>query len=777
MESSAANSSAPASSSISSQSISSISSSSSAQSSATSPAASSTSSASFISSSSETASISSEPVSSSSQSSSSSSSSQGFSSSSQSSSQSSSLPPANGALARVSNTSCIAPEEPVAGLGTLSLTAAFPNLPALSWVLGLYQSPGNSSHWYAVLRDGDVVRFANNSAANSVETFISLPNVRTNFEMGLLDIAFHPNFASNGEVFVSYNDQDNGGRTTLSRLTYSGSLPIDNASEEVILTVNQPADNHNGGQIAFGSDGYLYIGLGDGGANASQAQNTATLLGALLRIDVDNTEPPRNYAIPPGNPFVGNGDFAPEIYAYGLRNPWRWSFDSHNGDLWLADVGQSNIEEVNRVSAGNNLGWNVMEGDQCYGGSCSTSGLTLPLLQYTHSNGHCSITGGYVYRGSTIDGLTGNYLFSDWCTGVIWRGYNEAGSWQMQEVADAWFNVPAFGQGHDGEVYVLNPSGGAGEAIYQITENAGTGQSQIPENLSDTGCYDSTVSKTLAASAVPYDVHAALWSDGAAKRRAFAIPDGSEINLAADGDFQFPVGSVLIKEFLDGNTHLETRLFMRHQTGWAGYSYQWLNNGSDAVLLDTGKTEDTGNFVHTFPSPQQCQTCHTSAAGFALGLEAVQLNREFTYPATGLTANQLSALYEADFLASDPEQVEHNPLAALGDTNASLEKRARSYLHSNCSGCHRPGSTSSGIDLRIHTSLDQTGTCNATPNNTMGLADARIIAPGNAASSTLLARMQSENANTRMPPLASLIEDQEATLVIANWIDSLEDCQ
>ncbi|HEV8078301.1 MAG TPA: PQQ-dependent sugar dehydrogenase, partial [Marinobacter sp.] len=229
MESSAANSSAPASSSISSQSISSISSSSSAQSSATSPAASSTSSASFISSSSETASISSEPVSSSSQSSSSSSSSQGFSSSSQSSSQSSSLPPANGALARLSNTSCIAPEEPVAGLGTLSLTAAFPNLPALSWVLGLYQSPGNSSHWYAVLRDGDVVRFANNSAANSVETFISLPNVRTNFEMGLLDIAFHPNFASNGEVFVSYNDQDNGGRTTLSRLTYSGSLPIDHA--------------------------------------------------------------------------------------------------------------------------------------------------------------------------------------------------------------------------------------------------------------------------------------------------------------------------------------------------------------------------------------------------------------------------------------------------------------------------------------------------------------------------------------------------------------------
>ena len=677
----------------------------------------------------------------------------------------------------MSNNTCVAPEEPVSGLGTLSLTPAFPNLPSLSWVLGLYQPPASSSHWYAVLRAGEVVRFANNASASSVETFISLPNVRTNFEMGFLGMAFHPNFASNGEVYVSYNDQNNGGRTTISRLTYTGSLPIDNDTEEVILTVAQPADNHNGGQIAFGSDGYLYIGLGDGGANTSEGQNTGTLLGALLRIDVDNTQPPRNYAIPPGNPFVGDSDFAPEIYAYGLRNPWRWSFDAHNGDLWLADVGQSNIEEVNRVSAGDNLGWNIMEGNQCFGGSCNTSGLTLPVLQYTHSNGHCSITGGYVYRGSSINGLVGNYLFSDWCTGTIWRGFNEEGSWQMEEVADAWFNVPAFAQGHSGEVYVLNPSGGAGEAIYQITENDGSGQSQIPENLSDTGCYESTASKTFAAAAVPYDVHAALWSDGAAKRRAFAIPDGSSIGLSANGDFQFPVGSVLIKEFLDGNTVLETRLFMRHQTGWAGYSYEWLDNGSDAVLLDSGKTENTGNFVHTFPSPEECQTCHTSAAGFALGLEAVQLNGPITYPATGLTANQLSALHEAGFLSRDPEQVEHTALASLDDANASLEKRARSYLHSNCSGCHRPGSTAAGMDLRIHTTLANTGACNAMPDDDMGLPDARIIAPGNAGSSTLLARMQSEDPDERMPPLASLIEDEEATLVIASWIDSLTGCE
>jgi glucose/arabinose dehydrogenase len=505
----------------------------------------------------------------------------------------------NAALERIPHTECVAPATPHGEMGAIGLEAAFPNLPAMSWILGLHQAPGDDEFWYAGLRDGEVVRFANDPDTSTLETFLRLDNVRTNFEMGFLGIAFHPDYQENGQVFVSYNDSSALGRTTISRLSLNGGTVIDMSTEEPILTVHQPADNHNGGQIHFGPDGYLYIGLGDGGANATESQNTGTLLGALLRIDVDREEAPRAYGIPADNPFVDNPAFAPEIYAYGLRNPWRWNFDQVTGELWLGDVGQSTWEEVNVVEAGDNFGWPIMEGDQCFAGgaNCDTTGLKLPRLQYSHVDGSCSITGGFVYRGSAIPALAGDYIFSDWCTGFVWRAFNETGSWEREQIADAWFNVPAFGQGHDGEIYVLNPFGGPGQAIFRIVpiSEAGEGAANIPTHLSETGCYESTASKALAPFVVPYGIHAERWADGANMRRGFAIPDGSLITLESDGAFNLPVGSILIQELLDGDRTLETRLLMHHQSGWAGYSYEWLPDGTDAVLMEGGKSVDTGN--------------------------------------------------------------------------------------------------------------------------------------------------------------------------------------
>lgn len=621
-----------------------------------------------------------------------------------------------------------------------------------------------------------MVSFTNDPEADSLDAFLTLDNVDEFFEMGLLGFAFHPNYQVNGEVFALYHDQDNNRRSTVSRYTRSGNI-IDANSEDPILTLNQPAGNHNGGNMHFGPDGYLYFAFGDGGANMGESQDLETLHGAILRIDVDNQDAPLNYAIPDDNPFVDTPDAAPEIFAYGFRNPWRWSFDQETGDIWLGDVGESTIEEINVIESGNNYGWPIMEGSDCFdGGSCTPSNFALPRLEYNRiGTGHCSVTGGFVYRGDATPQLDGNYLYSDYCTGVVWRGFSDGGDWQSEQVVDAPFNVAAFGQGHDGEVYVLNISGGDGDGIYRLVETDNNSEPTVPELLSDTGCYSSTAAKTFADGVVPYDLNSALWSDGANKIRAFAIPDGSDISLDADGDFEFPPGSVLIKEFLDGSTYLETRLLMRHSNAWVGYSYEWLPDGSDANLLSEGKTVDTGNFIHTFPSPQQCDSCHTSAAGNTLGPEVAQLDRDFHYEASDVTSNQLDALDDAGYLADDPSAVDVDALAPLSDTNASLDARARSYLHSNCANCHRPNGPGSFMDLRAVTALADTGACNVNPSDDLDIADARIIAPGDADRSVLLARMRATDEH-RMPPLASLIEDTEATDLIEDWIDALNSC-
>ncbi len=281
-------------------------------------------------------------------------------------------------------------------------------------------------------------------------------------ERGLLSIAFHPLYDSNGYFYVSYTGD--GGDSRIERYSVTGDPNVaDPASAKLILTVSQPFSNHNGGLIAFGPDGMLYIGLGDGGSGGDpqgHGQNTSTLLGSLLRIDVDGGDP---YAVPAGNPFVG-GVGADEIWAYGLRNPWRFSFDRTAGNLYVADVGQNAWEEVNVVAAsaaGLNYGWNVMEGAHCFASDpCDTNGLVLPAVEYGHSQG-CSITGGYVYRGTAIPEIQGHYFYSDYCRGFL-RSFRFTGGsvadqrqWDVGDVG----NVLSFGEDGSGELYILSGNG------------------------------------------------------------------------------------------------------------------------------------------------------------------------------------------------------------------------------------------------------------------------------------------------------------------------------
>ena len=282
-------------------------------------------------------------------------------------------------------------------------------------------------------------------------------------ERGLFSVAFHPDYASNGYFYVDYTDTS--GDTRIERYTVSGDPnAADAGSAKLILGVDQPYANHNGGLIAFGPDGMLYIGMGDGGSAGDpqgNGQDRGTLLGALLRIDVDGGDP---YAVPPDNPFVGQAKAKGEVWAYGLRNPWRWAFDPTAGLLYVADVGQNTWEEVDVIpmdSAGANFGWNVMEGNHCFlGSSCDRSGLVLPVLEYSHSDG-CSITGGYVYRGSAIPGLQGHYFYADYCAGWVRSFRYASGSatderqWDLGEIGQPL----SFGQDGAGELYVMSRNG------------------------------------------------------------------------------------------------------------------------------------------------------------------------------------------------------------------------------------------------------------------------------------------------------------------------------
>lgn len=289
-------------------------------------------------------------------------------------------------------------------------------------------------------------------------------------EQGLLGLAFPPDYEGSGAFYAYYTDHS--GATVLSRFFVSGDSMNRAAPdmEQVVLRVAQPFPNHNGGHILFGPDGYLYVGLGDGGSGGDpqgNGQNADTLLGSILRLDVSDVSPGATYTIPPDNPFAGGGG-APEVWGYGLRNPWRFSFDPLDGTWYVADVGQNQYEEVHVVSAaeapGANYGWNIMEGLHCYNSDpCDQSGLLLPVVEYSHQQGGCSVTGGYVYRGERFEALAGNYFFGDYCSGTIWAlRQDEEGTWSTGSGALVTVDgqITSFGLDAAGEVYVVTREGG-----------------------------------------------------------------------------------------------------------------------------------------------------------------------------------------------------------------------------------------------------------------------------------------------------------------------------
>ena len=331
------------------------------------------------------------------------------------------------------------------------------------------QNAGDGSGRLFFVQQNGIVRLFRNGAL-SFQPFLDISaKTRADGELGLLGLAFSPKFAQNGRFYLDYTDLL--GNTVIAQYRVSPNPDVaDATSATVLLTIAQPFGNHKGGQVRFGPDGYLYIGMGDGGSEGDplhNGQNLGTLLGKLLRIDVESD--PGHVHVPPDNPFVNTAGARPEIWAYGLRNPWRFSFDSATNDLFIADVGQDNFEEIDYQPAsshgGENYGWSVMEGMHCYQFACSFQGLTLPVAEYSHAEG-CAVMGGFVYRGRVSPGLRGTYLYADWCSGVIWGLTHEAGAWTAGRLAHlSGIAITTFGQDEAGEIYAADAASGA---IYHV---------------------------------------------------------------------------------------------------------------------------------------------------------------------------------------------------------------------------------------------------------------------------------------------------------------------
>jgi uncharacterized repeat protein (TIGR03806 family) len=623
-------------------------------------------------------------------------------------------------------------------------------------------------------------------------------------ELGLLCMAVHPSFNTNGQVFVSYSTGSNfyplgqtgpdPVRTRISRFYLTADqTALDPSHEDVLLEIEKHFFNHNGGQLAFGPDGYLYIGVGDGGSAGDperNGQNLRTLKGKILRIDPDHGSP---YAIPSDNPFVTTPNAMGEIWAYGLRNPWRFSFDQ-DGTLWLGDVGQDAYEEIDIIQKGGNYGWSEVEGNHPYNGQ-ATSSMIPPVIEYDHATqgGGCVI-GGYVYRGSRLPQLQGIYIYGDYMNGNIWGARFSNGTVTSTEVlvSSTQLTPSSFGVDEANELYLCSYKE-AGAGIYRLAANTTT--STFPETLSATGIFADVTSQQMAPEAIPYGVNEPLWSDYALKQRYMILPGTQKATRTDTDGWTFPDNTILVKHFfLEGvrgtptTQHpVETRLLIKHSGAWKGYSYQWNDTGTDGTLLQTSKKVDYPVVVNGqnttqtwyYPARGECFTCHNDATNNVLGIQTRQLNSDFDYsPFGGTVDNQLRALNHIHLFTSALGSTKPASLPrfyAHDDQTASLDDRARSYLHVNCSHCHRPGSgVPVPIDLRFDTPLAQTGVYNKTPGaGDMGIgAKARLIAPGDPDSSVLYKRMLATDGY-RMPRVGSSVVDDAGASLIHDWIAQL----
>jgi glucose/arabinose dehydrogenase/mono/diheme cytochrome c family protein len=718
------------------------------------------------------------------------------------------------------------------------LTNAFGNL-AFTDPVAIVTPPGETNRIFVVEQAGRI-GVITNLAGPTRTVFLDIASrIIAGGEEGLLGLAFHPGYVTNRQFYIFYTvnassaQGANARHDRLSRMLASATNRnlADPSSELILIEQFDEAGNHNGGDLHFGNDGYLYVSLGDEGGGGDNYQNSQRIdrdfFAGLLRIDVDDrpSSVPANphpantnnatrtirYRIPADNPWVGATTFngttvnsnnvRTEFYAAGLRNPWRFSVDRPTGDLFLADVGQNAWEEVNIIRRGGNYGWNYREGLHAGNRGNPPAGIVFdnPIAEYAHGNATnqgFSVTGGFIYRGDRLPALNGAYIFADYVSGHVWalraNGTNVVPFWRLlTDDGIAGFGVDP----RNGDVLTADQSQ---DMLKRLVEDTSvTVGTQLPPTLFHTGAFTNlaaltseTNTLTPNAGVLPYDINVPFWSDNARKTRWHFRPSTNlTIGFSADGNWSFPTGTVWVKHFdleltngvPSSAKRLETRLLVKNAAGVYGVTYRWGSSISNATLVpDAGMDEslviNDGGVLRTqvwhYPGRSECLTCHTPVSGFALGFGTAQLNREVDF-GSGPT-NQLAALAETGFFNAPFIVLRSlNLLPALAHArNAtwSREWRVRSYLHANCAQCHQPGGAGLGSwDARYHNPLSASGLIRGVLDDARGDTNNRVVVPGDLAHSMLHTRIATRGQG-QMPPLATSVLDTEAIALMASWI-------
>ena len=711
---------------------------------------------------------------------------------------------------------------------------AFPGLTGLSGPIAFATPIGETNRLFVLERAGRVVVITNLAApTRTVVMDISGPVTETG-ENGLLGLALHPGFNTNGYFYLFYSAPattpvpggTNAPHQRISRfqMTVPGGNSALSTTELPLITQYDEANNHNGGDLHFGPDGYLYATFGDEGMQNDFYNNSQTIrkdfFSGIIRIDVDKLPanlPPNphpsllnatNYFVPADNPWVTAnlvGELNPggvkrtEFYAVGLRNPWRISFDLATGWLWCGDVGGSAREEVDIITSGGNYGWAYREGFTS-GPKADTGGNDLnPIHDYQHgttgTNVGNSITGGVVYRGPNIPQLTGWYVYSDFGSGSpgnVWALYYDGTAAAQNRWLFADANIVAYGRDpRNGDVLAADLGDSQIKRLVYDTNNV---MGSFPPTLFNTGAFtnlnlltNQTQALTPNAGVRPYDLNVPFWSDGAHKSRWFFMPtNNAKIGFNAEGNWSLPIGMSWVKHFdlelTNGDPssarRLETRILVRNSNGVYGVTYRWGDSLTNATLVgDAGLDEafvinDGGNVrtqIWHYPSRAECNACHTPVGGLALGFNTVQLNRDFGY--AGGTSNQL-AFMRASGVFSNTVTDLHSFRALANATNesSSLEWRVRSYLAANCAHCHQPNGPGLGNwNANITNFTVNAGLIDGPLGNNGGNTNARVVAPGSLTNSMLLSRI-SVRGPGQMPPLASSVLDAQAINLLSRWI-------
>ncbi|MCA9131995.1 MAG: PQQ-dependent sugar dehydrogenase [Planctomycetales bacterium] len=670
----------------------------------------------------------------------------------------------------------------------------FPKL-QFNHCLELTTAPG-SDRLFVVEQFGKVFSFVDDEATAEADLVVDfaqdIPGVKHVYAL-----AFHPDFATNRYCYVCYilaPGQEDG--THVSRFEMSDTNPptIDVASETPLLT--WLSGGHNGCCLTFGPDGYLYVSTGDGApANPPDTRKTgqdiSDLLSSILRIDVDHAAGEQNYRIPPDNPFVGRDGARGEVWAYGLRNPWRMSFDPHSGDLWVGDVGWELWEMMYRIERGGNYGWAVKEGRDFTHPEWPRGPTPIlpPTIDHRHSESS-SVTAGRTYRGARLGELQGLHIYGDYDTGKMWSfRYDQGQVLEHREIADTTHRIVSFGERYDGELLLLDHTAGT---LHRLLPNPRHGESSpFPRRLSDSGLFSSLEELTPSAGVIGYSINAEQWADHATAERWVALPDLGSIQVQEKA-WTFPENSVLAKTLSlemhrgDPTTsrRVETQILHFNGSEWLPYTYRWNEQQSDAELVEAGGAEQSFRIVDPdapggirqqtwrFAGRAECQRCHNNWSGPALAFDLPQLNRNHLYPAG--SASQLETWAHIGLIESLPDTATATSLVAPDDTTASLNDRARSYLHTNCGHCHRMHAGGSVLShMHFDLPLEKTNMVGARPSQgTFGIHAAEVVAPGDPFRSVLLYRM-AKLGNGRMPYIGSSEVDRAGVALIHDWLEQL----